>query len=273
MPGYVRRGSDWWFQATEGSWTRWDSATSSWQPGTPPPPVPGEAPEAGWSTYRSVSFIWKVLAALLGTAALLDALAIVSDIAEYELLGRIATGRGFTLAEAEASDTRQGIFGILQTAIFIPAGIVFIVWLHRVYSNLRTLGVEDLRFRRWWTIGGWFIPIWGQFRPKQLVNDVWRGSDPSLGKDESLSWRGTPVPSWWIVWWLAFLLSNQAGYFAFRVGLPADTIDELQLSTGAYIAADSSGVVAGVLAILVVRAVSLRQLARAEHLGVEPVTP
>jgi hypothetical protein len=269
MPGYLRRGDAWWYEHLDGSWTRWDQPTVTWQAGRPPPPGPGEAPEPGWSEYRSVAFLWKALAALLAMAATVDAGAVLSDLAELELLGRIASGEGFTIAEAEANDLRQGLIGGIQVLALIATGIPFIVWLNRSYSNLRTLGVEPLRFRRWWTIGGWLIPLWSLFRPKQLVNDVWRGGAPDLPDRNAAAWREGGVPGWWIAWWLAFLLSNQLSNLAFRLALPADTIDEIRRSTTTYTAADALGVVAAILAVLVVRGVSLRQIARAERLGVE----
>jgi hypothetical protein len=269
MPGYLRRGEDWWYEHLDGSWTRWDSPTATWQPGRPPPPGPGEAPEPGWSEYRSVGFLWKAVAAILIMTATIDAGAVLSDLAELELLGRIASGVDFTIAEAEANDLRQGLIGVIQVLALIGTGIPFIVWLNRSYSNLRTLGVETLRFRRWWTIGGWFVPIWSAFRPKQLVNDVWRGSAPDLPDRNAAMWKEGGVPGWWIVWWLAFLFSNQLSYLAFRLALPADTIEEIRWSTVVYVASDALSAVAAILAILVVRGVSLRQLTRAERLGVE----
>jgi hypothetical protein len=218
-----------------------------------------------------VAFLWKVVVALLAVATTLDAGAVVSDLVQLELLNRIATGGPFTVAEADANDLRQAVFGLSQTVAVIATGIPFILWLNRAYSNLATLGADGLRFRRWWTIGGWFIPIWSTFRPKQLVNDVWRGSDPSLPEWAHALWQGKPVPGWWLVWWLAYLFSNQAALLAFRISFGAETIGELKAMTVAYVAADAISVVAGVVAILVVRGASLRQIARATSLGVEEV--
>jgi hypothetical protein len=209
------------------------------------------------------------VAALLVMTATIDAGAVLSDLFELELLGRIASGVDFTIAEAEANDLRQGLIGVIQVLALIGTGLPFIVWLNRSYSNLRTLGVEPLRFRRWWTIGSWFVPIWSAFRPKQLVNDVWRGSAPDLPDRNAVVWKEEGVPGWWIVWWLAFLFSNQLSYLAFRLALPAETIEEIRRSTVVYVASDALSAVAAILAILVVRAVSLRQLTRADRLGVE----
>jgi hypothetical protein len=270
MPGYVRRGGEQWFQHPDGTWTRWDPAAASWQQGTPPAPLPGDAPEPGWPEYRSVSSLWKAVVILLAVATTIDAFAVASDLIEVELLGRIATRGSFTLSEAETSDLRQMIVGFLQLGMLIATGIPFIIWLHRAYSNLRTLGIDGLRFRRWWAIGGWFIPIFALFRPKQVVNDVWRGSDPERPDRGQPSWEVGPVPWWWMVWWLCFIMSNLFAQFSLLLGTPGVTAEELRTSSLALVVSDSLSVVAGVLAILIVRSASLRQIARAERLGVEP---
>jgi hypothetical protein len=75
------------------------------------------------------------------------------------------------------------------------------------------------------------------------------------------------------VWWLAFLFSNQLSYLAFRLALPADTVAQLRRSTMVYVASDALSAVAAILAVLVVRGASLRQLARAERLGAQERVP
>lgn len=268
MPGYLRRSGAQWYQHADGTWVRFEPGTGSWQPAPLPAALPGEAPEPGWPAYRSVAFLWKVVVTLLAVATAIDAMAVASDLIEYDLLGRIAAGENVTISEAETSDLRQMIVGLLQTALALATGIPFIIWLHRAYSNLRPLGIEGLRFRRWWAIGAWFIPIFGQFRPKQVINDVWRGSDPGHPDRDDSSWHRAPVPWWWMVWWLCFLLSAQAALLSLTFW--GDTLEELRASSMTLIVSDSLSVVAGILAILIVRAASLRQIARAERLGVEP---
>jgi hypothetical protein len=213
-----------------------------------------------------------VVAGLLVANLLVDIVAAFSDLAELDLLNRIAARQPFTIAEANASDTRQGVIGIAQTLLAIGTGVAFIIWLHRAYSNLPTLGVPDLRYRRWWAIGGWFIPIWWSFRPKQLVNDVWRGSDPSLPEWAGGLWHQRPVPAWWIVWWLAFVMSNQIGSRVFVLAFGAETLPELQTVSRLYLATDILDALAAILAVFVVRSASARQLERARSLGVDART-
>ena len=41
-------------------------------------------------------------------------------------------------------------------------------------------GGRRLRYRPWWAVGAWLLPVFSLFRPKQVLNDVWRASDPHL---------------------------------------------------------------------------------------------
>ncbi len=218
--------------------------------------------------YVSVSSLWKVVVGLLAVATAIDALAVWSGLAEYDLLSRIASREPFTLAEAVASDQRQRLIGILGLVAVIATAISFIMWTYRAYSNIPALLVEGLRFRRWWAIGGWFIPIWATFRPKQIVNDIWRGSDPDLPEGTEYNWQNAPVPWWWGVWWLAFLFSNQLYLAVTRMWLEGDeSVEAVRNSSLVTIWADGLNAVAGILAILVVWTASRRQLERARRLN------
>ena len=121
---------------------------------------------------------WSMI--LLAAIVVLDVIAALSDLAEIRLLDRIIEGEPVTDDEADASDTRQAVIGAVQFLVYAATAFVFIRWFRRAYRNLAPLGAERTRFKSWWTIAGWFIPIWNVFRPKQLLNDIWRGSDPSL---------------------------------------------------------------------------------------------
>jgi len=183
---------------------------------------------------------WAVVA--LVAAVIVDAVAVVSDLAELSLLARVEAGDASD-AEVAANDLRQGLIGLLQLVLLVVTAVLFIRWFHRAYSNLDALGRER-RWATWWAIGGWFIPIWNLFRPKQIANDVWRASSPA-GDDDP--------PALYALWWTAWLASLLVGNAAARLLFGAEEIGELRAAATAYTIADAASVVAGVLAILVVR--------------------
>ena len=141
--------------------------------------------------------------------------------------------------------------------------VAFLLWLRRAYGNLPALGVPRLRFGPAWSIGAWFVPILNFFRPKQIVDDVWRGSDPSAPRAFEDGWTGRPVPALLHWWWALWLLSSLLGVLpSLLYGNDPDLIG----SAGLILADDVLQLAPNVLAILVVRSLTTRQQQRIDGL-------
>jgi serine/threonine protein kinase len=167
--------------------------------------------------------------------------------------------------------------GLVQAAWFLVTAAFWLAWNRRAYLNLPALGARRLRYRPWWAIGAWLVPVFSLFRPKQLLNDVWRASDPDLPPDQADGWRGRPVAELLGWWWLAFLASvlvrsvtTEAVHAAadfMLLGLLPERLDRFQPSAGMQIAADLLAVLTGLLALRLVRRTSARQHERAARLA------
>jgi hypothetical protein len=188
--------------------------------------------------------------ALLVIVALLDVVAVVSDVAEYRLLGT-----DFTDDQANANDLRQGAIGVAQVALLIATAVFFIRWFQRAYDHVEVLGGER-RFGGGWATGAWFVPILNLWRPKQIANDIWHAGEPRRADATLLGW-----------WWAAFLSSNWLSQAAARLAFRGDTVGELRTSSVLYAIADSVDIAAAILAILVVGTVTRRLYARAEQVN------
>jgi Domain of unknown function (DUF4328) len=199
----------------------------------------------------------------LGLVIAVNAIAIVSGVAEYRLLERAETV-GVTDAELARTDVRQGLIALAQLALLAAACVFFLRWFHRAYANLGHLDAEQLRYGRRWAIGAWFVPILNLFRPKQMADDIWRVSDPRRAPGEG--WRDAKVPSLLSWWWATFLLAGLLGNLAGSGGYDAADISDLKASAIKFLVADAVSIVAAVLAILVVSRITERQEARASRL-------
>jgi len=214
--------------------------------------------------YRSPEGVAKTLVALLAVSLLIDLIASISDLAEINLLTRIQEGAVVTDQEADANDRRQGMIGLAQTVAFIATAITFLVWFRRLYRNIPPLRVGPLRYRPGWAVGAWFVPILNLFRPKQIMNDIWRASDPVDGyRPASLEGRG--VPFLVNAWWAMFLVSS-AFDRATLAALEAETVDELLASAKTYAVSDAFNILLSAVAIAVVVSVTKRQRIHAEHI-------
>jgi hypothetical protein len=166
--------------------------------------------------------------------------------------------------------------GAVQAGWFLVTAWLWLAWFRRAYRNLPALGARRLRFRPWWAVGAWLVPVFSLFRPKQVLNDVWRASDPDLPPDQADSWRRRPVAELLGWWWLAFLASvlvrsitTQAVHAAadlMLLGLLPEQLDRFQASAGMQVLADLLTVVCGLLALRVVGRATRRQEDRASRL-------
>jgi hypothetical protein len=167
--------------------------------------------------------------------------------------------------------------GLVQATWFLVTAGLWLAWFRRAYLNLPALGARRLRYRPWWAVGAWLLPVFSLFRPKQVLNDIWRASDPQLPPDQADTWRKRPVAELLGWWWLAFLASilvrsitTEAVHAAadlMLLGLLPERFDRFQSSAGMQIVAELLTMLCGLLALRVVRRTTARQHDRATRLA------
>jgi hypothetical protein len=82
--------------------------------------------------------------------------------------------------------------------------LAFVWWAARAYRNLPALGVRGLRFGARWATAMWFVPFVNLVLPKEVVDDLWRASDPDVAP-LSTSWRLRTIPFRVHLWWISVL--------------------------------------------------------------------
>jgi len=225
------------------------------------------------SEFKPLGTRAKWTIALLAIVIAVDAFAVFSDIREIQLINRIVLGDLSTLDELDASDTRQGIAGLLELGTLIAIVVAFLMWFSRAYKNLAALGATEFRFTPGWAVGAWFVPVLNLWRPKQIANDIWRASDPAAPPEQGSAWRDMATPAvltiWWVVWICSGYLGNVTTRLAFEGDKPTDVRDADYADLGALVL----DAVAAVLAIVVVRSMTRRLNERAAHLAANPSAP
>lgn len=206
----------------------------------------------------------NVVVALLIASALVSALSIGYELDMRALLDQISAGQPVGMAAAQAADDRVALVAILSLVAVVATGAAFIAWFFRAYVNIERLGARELRATKGWSIGVWFIPFVNLVRPKQLMDDIWRASDPALPAGEVRGWRQAAVPPLLHGWWAIFLLAGVVSNVAGRLLINADTAADRRTAGLISMLGDGGMIVAAILAVLVVRAVTARQERRAE---------
>jgi Domain of unknown function (DUF4328)/Protein of unknown function (DUF2510) len=222
------------------------------------------------AAYRPLGGPARALEILLATFLLVTLVAIAFDWLELSMLTRLLHDPdSVSVAEADASDTRQAVVTLLQLGCWVATAVGFLVWFQRAYANLPRLGMEPLRFGPGWSVGGWFVPFLNLVRPKQIMDDIWRGSDPDRPPAQlDGAWHGTRVPVLLHLWWAVFLLSwvlDRLLLAQARGG--GDSVQALRTGSASALISDAVDVLLGLLALQVVLKVTRRQQARASRLA------
>jgi len=225
---------------------------------------------ANAARYRPLRGPARALQQLLAIFVLVTLASLVADSIELGLLTRLLhEGSSGLTAEAATADGRQALVDLLQAGVYVATAIPFLVWFHRAYANLPALGMAPLEVGAGWAIGGWFVPLLNLVRPKEIMNDIWRGSDPNRASRLDGFWRVGPVSGLVHLWWTLVLLSwlvDRIVFAVIRIG--PQTVASLRTSTMVSLTADVLDVALGLVALELVRRTTRRQQARADRLAV-----
>jgi len=131
----------------------------------------------------------------------------------------------------------------------VATGILTIVWMYRIATNVRAYG-RNTTFSPLFSIFGWFLPPGILYiLPFLVLRELWKASDPSTVDDPGDSWKRTPDnPVLW-VWFVLFgllptvLLAVQIGSLA-TGGLPNGDLESVAESLEDF---GTVGLLAGVL--------------------------
>jgi hypothetical protein len=144
---------------------------------------------------------------------------------EYRLLSDFENGvyvsQDLALADADASDVRQSVVGIVQIVVLLLSGILILKWIHRANYNAHQLGSADMTFTPGWSIGWYFIPFANLWKPYQAMKEIWK---ISCNPDSP---EAQPISSLLRWWWFFWIVSGALGNASFRLALKAEEISEL----------------------------------------------
>jgi Domain of unknown function (DUF4328) len=208
---------------------------------------------------------WAIV--LLVVTIAFDVVAIGSDFREISLINRFLDGRDTGTGPLDSSDQRQAIISALQFLALPVTAVFFIRWFRAAYRNLTSLGAPQLRFKPGWAIGAWFVPFLNLWRPKQIADEIWRGSDPEAPEIQQPAALPSEKDRLLNLWWAVWVLSLIVGNIVARLVLSANSLPDIRSADEFDIAALALDIAAAVLATFVIRHMTSRQMRRAELLG------
>jgi Domain of unknown function (DUF4328) len=194
----------------------------------------------------AVLFVVAALVALVRAAALGVRLHALDDIDSAQFASR-----------AHDADAFVAVMDVVIALVVVAIVPCFIVWCWRAAKNQRVLGRAPERLGPPWAIAGWFIPFANLVIPVLVMQDLWRGSDATIARDDP-RWR-IADRSWLVGWWWGLFA---VALFTF-VGSPADRrsfdADAVRGANLVGVLGMACAAVSAILAILVVRRLGERQ--------------
>lgn len=220
---------------------------------TRPAPLP-----PGW--LRPLQPLGRAVLVLLAVTVAVDIVAVIDDHGRRDLFGRVALGASLTVSEAESSDRQTAVIGSLQLALLVLTGVLTLVWLHRAYVNAGRLGSE-LPHRPGWAVWSWFVPVLNLVRPRRIIDQTWRASDPALPAWNAVAWSVAPTTPLILLWWLLFLFNSLLAQVA---SAQVDSVSAASVRDGyaVMLASDALDAVVAVLFAVIVWRLTARQTAR-----------
>lgn len=216
--------------------------------------------------FRSLRPLGLVVKLLLGCDMGLSLMLLASNVIHYRLVTRFQAGVPVPDALWDRLETWQTILGVVHFLFYVVTAIVFIIWFHRAYLNLKPLTAHPLQHPSAWAIGGWFVPFLNLVRPVQIAQEIWRGSDPDAAVPGEFAHPASPNSALIGFWWAVWLINNIISHFAMRMSLDARNAEAILSATVANIIAGIGTVIAAALAFAVVARISSRQTQRFEAL-------
>lgn len=179
-------------------------------PFPPPPPAalthpPGYVPyAAGPTPTGQVSRIGGLTKWVMGLVAVAGLASVLSAVLLAPVLGKASDLLRGDISESEFEDafvTVQLVQG-LQSVIGIAAGVVTIVWMYRISSNLRAHS-RRTTFAPILTVFAWILPPIVYVLPFLVLRELWKASDPEAthGTEE---WRNSRLDPLLWVWFFAY---------------------------------------------------------------------
>lgn len=205
---------------------------------------------------------------------------------QRSLLESIKAGSPPALATLDLSDKAEMAVGIGLLVLLVTTGVTFLRWLKLTVRLTAAFGGGAFKWSPSDAVWGFIIPFVSFVRPYEIIRDVYARLDPELiaepplqvVADESTGYRDvrvTPPPppirlsrasigAWWAAWWIGNVLGNISA----RLG--TDDVSSMIGQRAVFATSDVVDVVSAVLAIHVVRAVTLRLLERFRRLRYTP---
>jgi hypothetical protein len=192
----------------------------------------------------------------LWAVVLADLAAVVTGVGSARHLSTLPSDAIAAELELVPSELFYALAGVAQLAALVVTAVFFIRWFRSAHEALPRLSGEATAYDSRWTLWGFFVPILNLIRPQQLMREIWE-TTTWVRVEQPQRILGAPVPPDRVnLWWGLLLATGFAGNVVGRAAWKASTVEETLHTTWLTVGTDALDVVAALVAISLVRAVT-----------------
>lgn len=201
----------------------------------------------------------KVLLAFFIIYIVSTVLSIFAELYEIGMYNKILR-EGFI---SESEELLKDIFVLLtvlfQFLVIIVTYVLFCMWIHRAYRNVKVLHNDKLLYSPGWAVGWYFIPIVNLVLPFLVMREIWKGSSPHGVIGDKLAWKKERGSALLVFWWISWILSGVISYIPSLLDRQAKTTVQQIIAGWASIGVNIFEIILTVLVFFVVYTIHRRQ--------------
>ncbi|MBB5628219.1 DUF4328 domain-containing protein [Sphaerisporangium krabiense] len=202
---------------------------------------------------RPIHGLTVAVTATLGLWCLTALFGGVVAVSRVIVIGSVLDGEDVVLGALDAGDDLWALSWFAKVLTQAAAGVVFVVWLFRARANAEAMSPLRHRYATLWLVFGWILPVVSLFVPKGVVDDIWLASQRG-----PVTVRGRR-PGLVRLWWTSWLCSTFVAWTVQRVFFRGEDLGDLRGAAVVEVVATAAGLTAAVLAVLVVRRITVFQ--------------
>jgi hypothetical protein len=189
---------------------------------------------------------------LLAGCVGVSVLKVMLDLYGITLFSRwTADPSSIVVADGEAFDLLDlGLVG-LELLLLLATAIATMTWLYQAYGS-READPALLPHARWWTIGGWLIPVISLVRPFQLMRNLYRATASAEPPEQPAASVRYPARFRWACWLVGNLLTS----IAVRLAPDDPDFGELRTAVSLDLVIEMIMIAAAVLFVAVLRSIT-----------------
>lgn len=122
---------------------------------------------------------------------------------DVKFAAAMLAGQHVDMLQVAENTTRIAMLVLLRLSLCTFAAVAFLRWMYTSHRNLPALYAPPQLYSSGWAIGGWFLPVANLMIPYQVMQEIFRGSEPYGLRQTPTLRLGSPsgvVDLWWCGW-------------------------------------------------------------------------